>query len=52
MQWWGWLILVVAVVAVSVGVLVAVQARRRSGGVIIADSEWSAGDDETGGRSG
>lgn len=51
MQWWGWLILVAAVVAVSVGVLVAVQARRRSGGVIIADTKFSAGDDETGGRS-
>ena len=48
MQWWGWLILVVAVVAVTAGVLLAVQARRRSGGVIIADSDGSAGDDETG----
>ena len=50
MQWWSWLILVLAVVAVSVGVLLAVQAKRRSGGVIIADSDdWSAGEDEAGG---
>ncbi|WP_200863177.1 hypothetical protein [Rhodococcus ruber] len=39
MQWWGWLILVAAVVAVSVGVLLMVQARRRTGGVIIADPD-------------
>ena len=51
MQWWGWLILVVAVVAVAVGVFLAVQSRRRSGGVIIADSDRSVGDDETRGAA-
>lgn len=35
MQWWGWVIVAVAVIVVIVGVTLAVQARRRRGGVII-----------------
>ncbi len=51
MQWWGWLILVFFVVALAVGAFLAVQARRRSGGVILADPDTSAGSDngESGG---
>ncbi len=35
MQWWGWLIVGVVVVAVLVVGAIAVQARRRRGGVIV-----------------
>jgi hypothetical protein len=38
MQWWGWLILVLVVIAVIVGAVLAIQAKRRAGGVIIADT--------------
>lgn len=34
MDWWVWLILVLAVLAVLLGGFLAVQAKRRSGGVI------------------
>ncbi|MDF9813723.1 hypothetical protein [Streptomyces sp. SPB162] len=34
MDWWIWIVIVVAVLAVLVGSAVGVQARRRSGGVI------------------
>lgn len=37
MQWWIWVIIIVAVIAVVFALVLAVQARRRSGGVIIAD---------------
>lgn len=50
MQWWGWLILIAAVVAVGVGVLLVVQARRRTGGVIIADPDHPADDPDGEGR--
>ena len=35
MSWWLWLVLALVVVIVAVGVLLAVQARRRRGGVIV-----------------
>ncbi|MBV7697808.1 hypothetical protein [Streptomyces sp. TRM70350] len=34
MEWWTWLIIAVAIVLAGVGFVVALQARRRSGGVI------------------
>ena len=34
MEWWGWLLVVLAVLAVLALAFVAVQARRRRGGVI------------------
>ena len=37
MQWWVWLIIVIVVVAVVLGAFIALQAKRRSGGVIISD---------------
>ena len=37
MQWWVWLIIVVVVIAILFGSFIAIQARRRSGGVIISD---------------
>ena len=37
MQWWWWLIIAVVVIAVVIGVFLAVQARRRTGGVIMTD---------------
>jgi len=35
MQWWGWLIVAVVVIAVLAVAFVAIQARRRKGGVIV-----------------
>lgn len=37
MQWWAWLIIVIVVIVVLVGAFMAIQAKRRSGGVIISD---------------
>ena len=37
MEWWIWVIIIVAIVAAILALVLAVQARRRSGGVIIAD---------------
>ena len=37
MEWWVWLIIVVVIVIVLVGGFIAIQAKRRSGGVIISD---------------
>lgn len=34
MDWWVWLIIVLVLVLLAVGLVFAVQARRRSGGVI------------------
>jgi uncharacterized membrane protein len=34
MQWWGWVILVLAVLVVLFVAFLTIQARRRSGGVI------------------
>jgi len=42
-EWWGYLILVLLVVVIAVGAVFAVQARRRSGGVISLDSEKKGG---------
>ena len=39
MPWWLWLIIVVAVLVVAIGAVLAVQARRRSGGVISMRNE-------------
>jgi hypothetical protein len=35
MPWWAWVLIVLVVIALSVGGFLAVQARRRRGGVII-----------------
>ncbi len=35
MVWWGWLVLAVVVAIIAVGALLAVQAHRRRGGVIV-----------------
>ncbi len=43
MEWWGYLILVLVVLAVVVVSFVAVQARRKSGGVISLDSSKDEG---------
>ncbi|MEU9731623.1 hypothetical protein [Streptomyces sp. NPDC048002] len=43
MDWWFWLILVVALVAVLAGSFLGVQARRRSGGVIVTRRTRSKG---------
>lgn len=37
MHWWVWLIIVIVVLAVLLGAFIALQAKRRSGGVIISD---------------
>lgn len=37
MEWWIWLIVAVVVVALLLGAFVAVQAKRRSGGVRTTD---------------
>lgn len=37
MQWWIWVLIIIAVAAAILALVLAVQARRRSGGVIIAD---------------
>ena len=37
MQWWVWLVIVVIVIAVVIGAVLAIQGRRRTGGVIIND---------------
>ncbi|GGF97734.1 hypothetical protein GCM10007304_09580 [Rhodococcoides trifolii] len=53
MEWWGWLILVLVIIAVIVGAVLAIQAKRRSGGVIIADtSNVEKPGGQAGGRSG
>lgn len=38
MEWWGWLIVALVLVAVLATAVFAVQARRRRGGVIVAPS--------------
>jgi hypothetical protein len=38
MVWWGWVVLVVAVVGLLIAAAVAVQAKRRSGTVIAVRS--------------
>lgn len=35
MQWWGWVIVALVVIALLVGAFIAIQARRRKGGVIV-----------------
>lgn len=37
MDWWVWLIIIVVVVVIAVGAFIALQAKRRAGGVIIND---------------
>jgi heme/copper-type cytochrome/quinol oxidase subunit 2 len=41
MQWWAWLVIAFAVIVLLVVAVLAVQARRRRGGVI-ADRSWRA----------
>ncbi len=36
-QWWLWVIIVVVIIGVVIGAVLAIQARRRTGGVIISD---------------
>lgn len=43
MEWWGWLIVILVVIAVLVGAFIAIQARRRSGGVIIGPDSPDGG---------
>lgn len=38
MEWWGWLIVALVLVAVLAAAVFAVQARRRKGGVIVEPS--------------
>jgi len=42
-QWWGWLIVAVAVLLVLLVAFLAVQARRRSGGVITVSADRKTG---------
>ncbi len=42
MQWWGWVILLIAVAGLLVAAALAVQARRRSGTVIAVRSDHGA----------
>ena len=35
MDWWVWVIIVVVVLAILAGAVLAIQARRRKGGVIV-----------------
>jgi hypothetical protein len=35
MPWWGWIIVAVVVIAVALSAVAWVQARRRTGGVIV-----------------
>ncbi|MET3808097.1 hypothetical protein ABIB25_005124 [Nakamurella sp. UYEF19] len=37
MQWWVWLIIIIVIILVILGAFIAIQAKRRSGGVIISD---------------
>ena len=37
MQWWVWLIIVVIIIVAAIGAVLAIQARRRAGGVNIKD---------------
>lgn len=39
MDWWGWLIVVLVVLAILVGAVLAVQARRRRGDVIAGSNK-------------
>ncbi|MDV8009004.1 hypothetical protein [Rhodococcus sp. IEGM 1318] len=50
MQWWTWLIIVIVIAALAVGAFIAIQAHRRTGGVIISDPDTSThgGDEENG----
>ncbi len=45
MQWWGWVLVAIVVLALAVGALLAVQAKRRKGGVIVGEPRV---DDATG----
>ena len=42
-QWWVWLIIVVIVIVAVIGGVLAIQARRRTGGVIISDRDKGDG---------
>jgi hypothetical protein len=35
MQWWAWVVVVLVVIAVSMSGFIALQSRRRRGGVIV-----------------
>jgi hypothetical protein len=50
MDWWGWVIIAVAVIALVAVLLLAVQARRRRGGVIQGSPDGSGAG--RGGRTG
>ncbi|MEU3528073.1 hypothetical protein AB0E62_30105 [Streptomyces sp. NPDC038707] len=43
MAWWGWVILLIAVVGLLTAAAVAVQARRRSGTVIAVRPDHGSG---------
>lgn len=37
MEWWGWLVVVLVALALLVGTVLLVQAKRRSGGIRLGD---------------
>ncbi len=39
MQWWVWLVIVVIIIVALISGVLAIQARRRTGGVIISDRD-------------
>jgi hypothetical protein len=43
MEWWHWLIVALVVLAVLAGLVLAIQARRRSGGVIASGGRGRRG---------
>lgn len=43
MQWWGWVIVALVVIVAIVAIVLAVQAKRRSGGVIITGRPGKTG---------
>jgi hypothetical protein len=49
MQWWAWLVIALAVIVLSVVAVLAVQARRRRGGVLVDRS--GRANRPTGGRA-
>lgn len=51
MQWWGWVIIVLALLGLLAVLVLAVQARRRKGGVIVGGPGDAASNDGTGSRS-
>ena len=47
MDWWGWVIIALVVLALLAALVLGVQARRRRGGVIIGKPSEATGGDTT-----